>query len=163
MYQGLGQMLTKRLRHHQGCSETPKCAYVIYGQILAPKSLQRIFKYLSTFQLQWRGEGHDHDGAVPPAVLAAHRWRGQVPHQDRRWSRQEGPLQPLHLSTQLATLTAICLNQTVPAAGIISMIKIDNKCMIFCCFKTIAFSFPRVQKNISYIYVLCRTLGQYVI
>ena len=32
MYQGLGQMLTKRLRHHQGCSETPKCAYVIYGQ-----------------------------------------------------------------------------------------------------------------------------------
>ena len=34
MYQGLGQMLTKRLRHHQGCSETPKCAYVIYGQSL---------------------------------------------------------------------------------------------------------------------------------
>ena len=34
MYQGLGQMLTKRLRHHQGCSETPKCAYVIYGQPL---------------------------------------------------------------------------------------------------------------------------------
>ena len=33
-YQGLGQMLTKRLRHHQGCSETPKCAYVIYGQPL---------------------------------------------------------------------------------------------------------------------------------
>ena len=27
-------MLTKRLRHHQGCSETPKCAYVIYGQPL---------------------------------------------------------------------------------------------------------------------------------
>jgi len=35
MYQGLGQMLTKRLRHHQGCSETPKCAYVIYGQPLS--------------------------------------------------------------------------------------------------------------------------------
>ena len=34
MYQGLGQMLTKRLRHHQGCSETPKCAYVIHGQPL---------------------------------------------------------------------------------------------------------------------------------
>ena len=34
MYQGLGQMLTKRLPHHQGCSETPKCAYVIYGQPL---------------------------------------------------------------------------------------------------------------------------------
>ena len=34
MYQGLGQMLTKRLRHHQGCLETPKCAYVIYGQPL---------------------------------------------------------------------------------------------------------------------------------
>ena len=32
MYQGLGQMLTIRLQHHQGCSETPKCAYVIYGQ-----------------------------------------------------------------------------------------------------------------------------------
>ena len=34
MYQGLGQMLTIRLQHHQGCSETPKCAYVIYGQPL---------------------------------------------------------------------------------------------------------------------------------
>ena len=34
VYQGLGQMLTKRLQHHQGCSETPKCAYVIYGQPL---------------------------------------------------------------------------------------------------------------------------------
>ena len=34
MYQGLGQMLTKRLQHHQGCSETPKFAYVIYGQPL---------------------------------------------------------------------------------------------------------------------------------
>ena len=43
------------------------------------------------------------------------------------------------------------------------MIKIDNKCMIFCCFKTIAFSFHRVHENISYIYLLCRTLGQYVI
>ena len=27
-------MLTIRLQHHQGCSETPKCAYVIYGQPL---------------------------------------------------------------------------------------------------------------------------------
>ena len=34
MYQGLGQMLTMCLQHHQGCSETPKCAYVIYGQPL---------------------------------------------------------------------------------------------------------------------------------
>ena len=34
MYQGLGQMLTKCLQHHQGCSKTPKCAYVIYGQPL---------------------------------------------------------------------------------------------------------------------------------
>ena len=34
MYQGLGQMLTMRLQHHQGCSEVPKCAYVIYGQPL---------------------------------------------------------------------------------------------------------------------------------
>ena len=32
MYQGLGQMLTMCLQHHQGCSENPKCAYVIYGQ-----------------------------------------------------------------------------------------------------------------------------------
>ena len=28
MYQGLGQMLTKCLQHHQGCSETPKSADV---------------------------------------------------------------------------------------------------------------------------------------
>ena len=35
MYQGLGQMLTIPLQHHQGCSETPKCAYVIYGQPLS--------------------------------------------------------------------------------------------------------------------------------
>ena len=35
MYQGLGQMLTMCLQHHQGCSETPKCAYVIYGQPLS--------------------------------------------------------------------------------------------------------------------------------
>ena len=34
MYQGLGQMLTMCLQHHQGCSDTPKCAYVIYGQPL---------------------------------------------------------------------------------------------------------------------------------
>ena len=34
MYQGLGQMLTMCIQHHQGCSETPKCAYVIYGQPL---------------------------------------------------------------------------------------------------------------------------------
>ena len=34
MYQGLGQMLTMCLKHPQGCSETPKCAYVIYGQPL---------------------------------------------------------------------------------------------------------------------------------
>ena len=34
MYQGLEQMLTIRLQHHQGCSETQKCAYVIYGQPL---------------------------------------------------------------------------------------------------------------------------------
>ena len=27
-------MLTMCLPHHQGCSETPKCAYVIYGQPL---------------------------------------------------------------------------------------------------------------------------------
>ena len=37
MYQGLGQMLTMCLQHHQGCSETPKCAYVIYGQPLSLK------------------------------------------------------------------------------------------------------------------------------
>ena len=40
MYQGLGQMLTKCLQHHQGYPETPKSAYVIYGQPLivnAPK------------------------------------------------------------------------------------------------------------------------------
>ena len=35
MYQGLGQMLTMCLQHHQGCPETPKCAYVIYGQPLS--------------------------------------------------------------------------------------------------------------------------------
>ena len=29
MYQGLGQMLTKCLQHHQGCPETPKSADVI--------------------------------------------------------------------------------------------------------------------------------------
>ena len=34
MYQGLEQMLTICLQHHQGCSETSKCAYVIYGQPL---------------------------------------------------------------------------------------------------------------------------------
>ena len=34
MCQGLEQLLTIRLQHHQGCSETPKCAYVIYGQPL---------------------------------------------------------------------------------------------------------------------------------
>ena len=34
MYQGLEQMRTICLQHHQGCSETPKCAYVIYGQPL---------------------------------------------------------------------------------------------------------------------------------
>ena len=34
MYEGLGQMLTMCLQHHQGCSETLKCAYVIYGQPL---------------------------------------------------------------------------------------------------------------------------------
>ena len=30
----VGQMLTMCLQHHQGCLETPKCAYVIYGQHL---------------------------------------------------------------------------------------------------------------------------------
>ena len=29
MYQGLGQMLTKCLQHHQGCPDTPKSADVI--------------------------------------------------------------------------------------------------------------------------------------
>ena len=40
MYQGLGQMLTMCLQHHQGCSETPKCAYVIYGQPLSTACMQ---------------------------------------------------------------------------------------------------------------------------
>ena len=47
MYQGLGQMLTKRLRHHQGYSETPKCAYVIYGQPLIDYRLYFIYAYFS--------------------------------------------------------------------------------------------------------------------
>ena len=34
MYQGLGQMLTKCLQHHQGCPETPKSADVICEQPL---------------------------------------------------------------------------------------------------------------------------------
>ena len=41
MYQGLGQMLTMCLQHHQGCSEAPKCAYVIYGQPLMPLIMHR--------------------------------------------------------------------------------------------------------------------------
>ena len=47
MYQGLGQMLTKRLRHHQGCSETPKCAYVIYGQPLILALKLDSYKFLA--------------------------------------------------------------------------------------------------------------------
>ena len=45
LYQGLGQMLTKRLQHHQGCSETPKCAYVIYGQ---PHTNRQLLKSMLT-------------------------------------------------------------------------------------------------------------------
>ena len=41
IYQGLGQMLTKCLRHHQGCSETLKFAYVIYGQPLTSSEVRR--------------------------------------------------------------------------------------------------------------------------
>ena len=44
MYQGLEQMLTICLQHYQGCSKTPKCAYVIYGQPL--KGLPHRQKYL---------------------------------------------------------------------------------------------------------------------
>ena len=48
MYQGLGQMLTMRLQHHQGCSETQKCAYVIYGQPLIAMMLSclRLLRHL---------------------------------------------------------------------------------------------------------------------
>ena len=53
MYQGLGQMLTMFLQHHQGFSETPKCAYVIYGQPLIRqlptdvlRNLCKLFKYV---------------------------------------------------------------------------------------------------------------------
>ena len=37
-------MLTMRLQHHQGCLETPKYAYVIYGQSLRIKNLQEFTK-----------------------------------------------------------------------------------------------------------------------
>ena len=40
MYQGLGQMLTMCLPHNQGCLETPKCAYIIYGQPLISSKFQ---------------------------------------------------------------------------------------------------------------------------
>ena len=51
MYQGLGQMLTMRLQHHQGCSETPKCAYVIYGQ---PLTSNKTGLKLSQCALNWK-------------------------------------------------------------------------------------------------------------
>ena len=47
MYQGLGQMLTMCLQHHQGCSETPKYAYVIYGQPLNSKCQRNFAKILT--------------------------------------------------------------------------------------------------------------------
>ena len=67
MYQGLEKMLTICLQHHQGCSETPKCAYIIYGQPLIQPLAWIVFtsnisivcilkkKYAPTFvQTSWR-------------------------------------------------------------------------------------------------------------
>ena len=46
MYQGLGQMLTMCLQHHQGCLETPKCAYVIYGQPLMHLTFSNVENFM---------------------------------------------------------------------------------------------------------------------
>ena len=44
-------MLTMRLQHHQGCSETPKCAYVIYGQPLITANYRHQLLATDTGQL----------------------------------------------------------------------------------------------------------------
>ena len=62
MYQGLGQMLTMCLQHNQGCSETPKCAYVIYGQPLTARlfcqSGMELCHHMLLYQLRCVSEVH---------------------------------------------------------------------------------------------------------
>ena len=67
MYQGLGQMLTMCLQHHQGCSETPKCAYVIYGQ-----PLKAINTHRSVLTVEVVGAGVAHSWCQK----AGERWLG---------------------------------------------------------------------------------------
>ena len=73
MYQGLGQMLTKRLQHHQGCSEAQKYAYVIYGQPLI-----KVCGYMPRIREQQAAGPTPAPSSGPPPQYLLVIWDGQA-------------------------------------------------------------------------------------
>ena len=70
MYQGLGQMLTMCLQHHQGCLETPKCAYVIYGQPLIGSIATDPMKAINLEQFTVSESDHLHSAVAASTPLS---------------------------------------------------------------------------------------------